>query len=202
MSDNRNLILAFALSALVLLGWNYFVARPQMQAERARQAYVHKENAQSAAHPAANNMGSLGGAGSLSRTQALAASGARIRIDTPTLDGSLRLLGARFDDLRLKRYRETINPKSPEIVLLSPERTRYPYYAVFGFVGAPGANVNVPSDSTPWKLVHGTTLAPGSAVTLQWNNGRGLTFTRTLAVDEQYMFTVSDSVANASGKPV
>src|ERR1700731_1057972 len=200
MSDNRNLILAFALSALVLLGWNYFVARPQLQAERARQAYVHKENAQGLARPAGN--ASPMGPGSLSRAQALAASGTRLRIDTPTLDGSLRLQGARFDDLRLKRYRETINPKSPEIVLLSPERTRYPYYVVFGFVGAPGAGVSVPGDSTPWKPVHGTTLAPRAPVTLQWNNGHGLTFTRSIAVDDQYMFTVSDSVSNTSGKPV
>lgn len=200
MSDNRNLIIAFVLSALVLLGWNYFVARPQMQAEHARQAYAHKENAPTTAKPAQKI--STMGPGSLPRAQALAQSGQRIRIDTPTLDGTLRLSGARFDDLRLKRYRETLDPKSPEIVLFSPERTRYPYYAVFGFVGSPAAHVSVPGDSTPWNLVHGSTLAPGSPVTLQWDNGQGLTFTRTIAVDSQYMFTVTDAVANKSGKPV
>jgi len=200
MNDNRNLIIAFVLSALVLLGWNWFVARPQMQAERARQVYVHKENAQTAARPASN--ASPMGPGSLARAQALAASGPRIHVDTPTLDGTVRLSGARFDDLRLKRYRETLDPKSPEIVLFSPERTRYPYYAVFGFVSASGAHLNVPGDSTPWKIVHGSTLSPASPVTLQWDNGQGLTFTRTLAVDDQYMFTVTDSVTNKAGKSV
>src|SRR5438105_14192052 len=169
MTDNRNLIVAFVLSALVLLGWNYFVARPQMQAEQARQAYVHKENAQTAAKPA--HAASPMGPGSFSRAQALAASGPRIRVDTPTLDGTLSISGARFDDLRLKRYRETLDPKSPEIVLFSPERARYPYSAGFGFVGAPGAHVNAPGDSTPWKLVHGNSLAPGVPVTLSWDNG-------------------------------
>jgi YidC/Oxa1 family membrane protein insertase len=200
MNDNRNLIVAFVLSALVLLGWNWFVARPQMQAEQARHAYAQKENVHAEARP--THVAAAQGPGLLSRSQALAASGARLRIDTPTLDGTLRLSGARFDDLRLKRYRETTDPKSPEIVLFAPERTRYPYYAVFGFVGGANAHVNVPGDSTPWKLVHGSTLAPGSPVTLSWDNGQGLTFTRTIAADDQYMFTVTDSVANASGKPV
>src|SRR5215469_11350107 len=200
MNDNRNLIIAFVLSALVLLGWNYFVARPQMQAEHAREVYAQKENAHAVAKPA--HVAVRVGPGSLSRTQALAASGPRIRVDTPALDGTLRLSGARFDDLKLKRYRETVDPKSPEIVLFSPERTRYPYYAVFGFVGAPAAHVNVPGDSTPWKLVHGSTLAPHAPVTLQWDNGQGLTFTRTVAVDDQYMFTVTDSVTNKTDKSV
>ncbi len=66
-------------------------------------------------------------------------SGARVAIDTPTVDGSLRLKGARFDDLRLKKYRETVDPKSPEIVLLAPQSTDYPYYAVFGWVAPPGS---------------------------------------------------------------
>ena len=200
MNDNRNLIVAFALSALVLLGWNWFVARPQMQAEHAKQVYAQKENAHATARPASPEK--IGGPGSLSRAQALAASGARIRVDTPTLDGTLRLAGARFDDLRLKRYRETLDPKSPEIVLFSPERTRYPYYAVFGFVAAPAAHVNVPGESTPWKVVHGSTLSPGSPVTLRWDNGQGLTFTRTIAVDDQYMFTVADGVTNKTGSAV
>jgi len=203
MTDNRNLILAIVLSAIMMLGWEYFVVQPQMQAERARQAFLHRQPAP-AAHPEAlkTEIQPQSGPGNLPRAQALAQSGARIAIDTPTLDGSLRLKGARFDDLRLKHYRETINPKSPEITLFSPERTRYPYYAVFGFVGAPGSGVKVPDESTPWKVVGGAKLSPDSPVTLQWDNGQGLIFTRTLAIDDQYMFTVGDAVANKSGKPV
>ncbi|HEY3776725.1 MAG TPA: membrane protein insertase YidC [Rhizomicrobium sp.] len=202
MTENRNLFLAILLSAVVLLGWEYFVAQPQMQAERARQAFIHKENAQTAAHPATTQAPVQTGPGQLSRAQALTQSGPRIQIDTPTLDGSLRLTGARFDDLRLKRYRETVNPKSPEITLLSPVRTRYPYYAVFGFVAAAGAHVAVPGESTPWKLANGNTLSPGHPVTLTWDNGQGLVFTRKIAIDDQYMFTVSDSVANRTGRAV
>ncbi|HEY3777421.1 MAG TPA: membrane protein insertase YidC [Rhizomicrobium sp.] len=205
MMENRNLLLAIVLSALVLLGWEYFVAQPQMQAERARHAFVHKESAQTAVRrpePKSAPQTQQIGPGQLSRGQALAQSGPRVRIDTPTLDGSLRLTGARFDDLRLKRYHEKVNPKSPEITLLSPVHTRYPYYAVFGFVGAPRAHLAVPGEDTPWKLVAGSTLSPGHPVTLSWDNGQGLVFTRRIAVDDSYMFTVADSVANHSGRGV
>jgi len=64
MNENRNLFLAIILSAIVLLGWEYFVAQPQMQAERARQAFVHKESAQSAAHQPAAQATTQAGAGS------------------------------------------------------------------------------------------------------------------------------------------
>ncbi|HEX4079142.1 MAG TPA: membrane protein insertase YidC [Rhizomicrobium sp.] len=202
MNDNRNLVLAIALCLVVWIAWDHFVAQPQMQAEHARQAVLHKENAAVAPRQAPPKQLPVTGAGRLSLKQALAQSGARVPIDTPTLDGSLRLTGARFDDLRLKRYRETVNPKSPEITLLSPVRTPYPYYAMFGYVGAPGAHVAVPGDDTPWKLASGRTLGPGHPVTLQWNNGKGLVFTRRISVDDQYMFTISDQVANQSGKPV
>jgi len=195
--NNRNLVLAFVLSAIVLVGWEYFVAAPQMQAERTRQVLLAKETKEKPishiSAPAAEQQVAAG-AGSLTRAQALARTGARIVIDTPTVDGSLRLRGARFDDLRLKHYRETVDPKSPEIVLLSPESTPYPYYAVFGWVA--GANVKVPDDTTPWKLVQGAKLAPGSPVTLEWDNGQGLIFQRTIAVDDRYMFTVGDTVTN------
>ncbi|HEY2445053.1 MAG TPA: membrane protein insertase YidC [Rhizomicrobium sp.] len=203
MTENRNLILAIALSLTVYLGWQYFVVAPQMKAEQARQALLHHEQQQAPTRIEAPKTQAQiqAGAGNLPRAQALALSGARVAIDSPTLDGSLRLKGARFDDLRLKHYRETIDPHSPEITLFSPERTRYPYYAVFGFVGASGSAAKVPDDSTPWTLASGTKLSPGSPITLQWDNGQGLVFTRTIAVDDQYMFTVNESVANHSGKP-
>ncbi len=191
--ENRNLLLAVLLSAAVLFGWQYFVAKPQADKQRAAQTQlVHPEKQPAAAAPQTP----LVGAGSLTREQALKLAGARIAIDTPTVDGSLLLKGARFDDLRLKNYRETTDPRSPEIVLLSPESTRYPYYAVFGWVAPPGSGIKVPDDNTIWTPVSGTRLTPASPVTLQWDNGRGLVFTRTLSVDDHYMFEVRDAVAN------
>jgi YidC/Oxa1 family membrane protein insertase len=199
MNENRNLIIAAILSAVVLFGWEYFVAGPQLEKERARQALLHHEHPEAKAQAAPNAPSSLpvAGAGSLSRADALKAGGARVAIDTPSLDGSLRLKGARFDDLRLKKYRETINPKSPEIVLFSPEKTPYPYYTIFGWVAPPGSGIKTPDDASVWKLASGTTLTPTSPITLTWDNGQGLVFTRTISVDKNYMFDVRDQVANS-----
>jgi YidC/Oxa1 family membrane protein insertase len=192
MNNNKNFLLAILLSAAVLLGWQYFIAKPQMQAEKTRQATLAK---QEKAHPAAQSLpGIAAPATRLSREAALKAGGPRVAIDTPMVDGSILLKGARFDDLRLKRYRETTDPNSPEIVLLAPKNTAYPYYADFGWLGA--ASRDMPGDQSLWKQVGGGALSPGHPVTLAWDNGRGLVFTRTIAVDDKYMFTVTDRVAN------
>ena len=193
MDENRNLILAIVLALAVYLVWWKFIAEPQ---QKLAEATHHAQIAQLEKSKPVAQAPASGGVGHLGRTAALAEGGPRIAIDTPSVDGSLRLKGARFDDLRFKTYRETVNPKSPEIVLLSPQGTSYPYYAVFGWVAAPGANVKVPDDATPWTLASGAKLTPASPVVLKWDNGKGLVFTRTIAVDDRFLFTVNDAVAN------
>jgi YidC/Oxa1 family membrane protein insertase len=199
MDNNRNLLLAIVLSAAVLFGWQYFVAAPQMKAEQAKQAELAKEKG-AEAKPASIGAKTATIQAIMPRSDALKSSGGRIVIATPTVDGSLSLKGARFDDLQLRQYHETVDPKSPEVVLLSPQNTSYPYYAVYGWVAAPGDPVKVPGDDAVWKQTGGQVLSPNHPVTLTWDNGQGLVFTRTVAVDDQYMFTISDSVANKSAK--
>ncbi len=201
-NQKNNMILAFALAALVLFAWQYFVATPAMKAEQARQANLTRQHKIPAgpqgAMIAAPGVPGMAAAGShLAREAALKAGGLRVAIDTPMVDGSIQLRGAKFDDLRLKKYRETTDPKSPEIVLLAPKSTDYPYYATFGWIGS-----NVPGDQSVWKQTGGTTLAPGRPVTLTWDNGHGLIFSRIIAVDDKYMFTIADQVTNHGGAPV
>ncbi|MBI1328769.1 MAG: membrane protein insertase YidC [Alphaproteobacteria bacterium] len=201
--DNRNIILAVVLSAIVLFGWEYFVGRPQMNAQQTKQAELAKqEKTATPAGPAAAPNLPAATPATMSREQALKNSGARVTIDTPTVDGSLLLKGARFDDLRLKKYRETLDPKSPEIVLFAPDSTQYPYYAISGWLAEQNAGVKTPDNDTVWSLKSGKVLSPGNPVTLEWNNGQGLTFTRIITIDDKYMFTIADAVTNASGKQV
>jgi YidC/Oxa1 family membrane protein insertase len=209
-NQKNNMILAFGLAALVLFGWQYFIANPAMKAEQARQANLAHQHGQHApTHPSAprepasapalNVPGMAQTSAHVSREAALKAGGARVAIDTPMVDGSILLKGAKFDDLRLKKYRQTTDPKSPEIVLFAPKGTAYPYFAAFGWIGA---RVKVPDDGSVWKQTGGGTLSPGHPVTLSWDNGAGLVFSRTVSVDDEYMFTVTDSVANRGGAPV
>jgi len=197
--SNKNVLLAIALAAAVLFLWQYFVATPAMKVEQARQAALTQQQKTKPASATAPNLPGIAAASThMSREAALKAGGARIVVDTPMVDGSILLKGARLDDLRLKKYHDTVDPKSPEIVLLAPKGTAYPYSAAFGWVGAS----NMPNDNSEWRQTGGGTLSPGHPVTLTWDNGHGLVFTRVIAIDSEYMFTVADSVANASGAQV
>lgn len=202
-SDNKNLILAMVLSAMVLFGWQYFVVEPQMrEAEIARQAETERAAAQTPAAGALDAAGVVGAtpaAGFVGRVQALERS-ERVAIDTPSVDGTLALRGGRLDDLSLKRYHETIQPGSPEVVLLTPQGAENAYYAAFGWRGTAG--VPTPDLETVWSLSQGGTLSPNAPVTLAWDNGAGLRFERRFEVDDRYLFTVTDKVENQGGAPV
>jgi YidC/Oxa1 family membrane protein insertase len=209
MNNNKNIFLAIALAAATLFVWQYFVATPAMKAEQARQVALSRQ-AKPQTNNQANNQaknnaaaaptlpGIAGVTRPMSRAEALKADGARIAIDTPMVEGSILLKGARFDDLRLKKYHETVDTKSPEIVLLAPKATEYPYYAQFGWVGS----ANMPDDNSAWRQTGGGTLSPGHPIILTWDNGHGLLFTRTVAIDDKYMFTVTDGIANQGGEAV
>jgi YidC/Oxa1 family membrane protein insertase len=200
-NQNNNTFLAIALAIALLFAWEFFVAMPQMKAQQAKQAHqATLQHKPEQANPQAQAPQLAPAQRILSRDEALKTDGARVAIDTPTVDGSLLLKGARFDDLRLKQYRETVDPKSPEIVLFAPKGTRFPYFAQYGWAG--DAGVSVPNENTVWKLTDGTVLSPGRPITLSWDNAHGLVFTRTISVDKDYMFSVSDAVANKTSKAV
>lgn len=193
--QNKNLILATVLSFLVILAW--FVGGPMLFPQWFPEEPVAE---QAAAPEAATPPTTADAAPAAAATTATEPTpeAPRLTIDTPKLSGSLSLAGGRIDDLSLKTYRETIDPTSPEVRLLSPVGKDHPYYAVFGWLAGNGLDpTDVPDAKTQWAVVSGSTLAPEQPVTLQWKNTKGLTFTRTLSVDENFMFTVTDKVENA-----
>src|SRR5262249_16837107 len=114
----------------------------------------------------------------------------------------IALKGGRIDDLALVKFRETVDPKSPPVVLLSPSGTADPFYAEFGWTGAAGTNVKLPTSETVWKQDGSGTLSVGHPVKLSYDNGEGLEFHRTISVDDKYVFTIKDEVSNKSGNAV
>ena len=136
----------------------------------------------------------------MSREEALAAT-PRIKLETPSLFGSIDLKGGRIDDVSLKDYRETPDKHSPNIVLLSPSNSPEPYYAEQGFVNKPGVNLTLPGPNTVWTA-DGSELTPATPITLTYDNGQGLVFRRKIAVDDRYMFTVTDTVENKTNAEV
>ena len=197
--ENKNVLIAIVLSAAILIAWTVFVQGPQLeQQQAAQQAQVEAQQKQ-AQQPAAQPAQQDASRTVVSREEALAQS-ARVTVDNPRIKGSINLKGARLDDLVLKEYRETVQPTSPNIVLLSPRETEHGYYADIGWFSE-AKDIKLPDKDTVWQA-DGTALEPGKPVTLTWDNGEGLTFARKFEVDADYMFTVTDTVTNASGQPV
>jgi YidC/Oxa1 family membrane protein insertase len=216
MTDNKNTILAIALSALVLIGWQYFFALPQEKARQAQQQAQQQlpPTQQNPAQPGAPAQPSAqpgppllpgqatpnAAAQATTRAAALATS-PRVPIETDSLQGSIALKGGRIDDLALVKFRETVDPKSPPIVLLSPSGSPEPFYAEFGWTGTAGANLTVPTAETTWTQAGAGGLRVDHPVKLTYDNGQGLEFHRTIVVDDKYLFTIKDEVVNKSASP-
>ena len=182
MTDNKNTILAIVLSALVLLGWQYFFAIPQ---EKVRQEQLQtQQQAQKPNAPAPAQSGQApstqtapaqmpgqasapAAAAPIDRAAALAAS-PRVPIATGSVQGSIALKGGRIDDLALVKFRATVDPKSPPIVLLSPSGTADPFYAEFGWTGTAGVNVKLPTAETVWTQAGSGALSVTHPVTLDF----------------------------------
>ena len=191
--QNKNLILATVLSFAVILIW--FVAGPMLFPTwfpvEAPTTLTALPTA-TATTPAAPTDATTAALEATPQPEA-----PRLTVDTPKLTGSISLLGGRIDDLSLKTYRETLDPASPTVKLLSPVGKTKPYYAVFGWSPGNGlTDADVPGAKTEWQMADGGTLSPDHPVTLHWENGKGLNFTRTIAIDADFMFTITDGVEN------
>jgi YidC/Oxa1 family membrane protein insertase len=125
----------------------------------------------------------------------------RLPIDAPKLQGTIALTGAKFDDLVLRDYHETLSKTSPLVRLFEPETAPQPYYAQFGWSAASGAATKLPDDTTLWTA-SAPALTADTPVTLSWDNGAGVTFQLLVSVDPNYMFTVQQRVLNHTGAPL
>ena len=169
MTDHKNTILAIVLSLIVVVGWQYFVGYPQMEKQRQEAALKQQQQSQQPAQqpakpseaqqpgtpqtgaPPAPGTEPAAIAGQTLTREAVVAASPRIPVQTPRLQGTLALKGGRIDDLSLVKYRETVDPNSPAIVLLSPSGTPHPFYAEFGWVAAAGTTAKLPGPDTVWK---------------------------------------------------
>lgn len=188
--ESKNLYAAVVLSLLIIFGVNHFFGlheAPQQPKQEETEAPAVELSTTEETKPA-----------SLPLEDALAQDD-RITIQTPAVTGSIRLKGARFDSLSLNKYKETLEPNSPNVQLLSPAQTQLPYFAEFGFL-AQNPDL-VPNASSLW-MADGSKLSPDSPVTLKFDNGSGLIFTRKISIDNNYLITISDTVLNNTNHAV
>jgi len=206
--DSTNLIAAMLLCVVVMVAWQFFFVNPQVEKQREAAQRAAEQQKTTAPTIAPTTPGApitpalLPPGQTMPLEDALKTGGARLEFDNPKVDGSIRLTGGQIDNLRLKDYRETTDPKSPEIVFLTPHGTTGATFAEIGWTRAPGSATAIPDSKTVWNVASGTKLTPSTPVTLTWDNGQGLVFKRNIALDANYMFTVTDTVENGSGAPV
>ncbi|MDB5472314.1 MAG: rane protein insertase YidC [Caulobacter sp.] len=192
--ESRNTIAFFVIAIIMLFGYQMFVLEPQAKAKKAELAA--KVAAEKKVAPADKPLVPTAVAGNLSRTAAIAES-PRVPIATrghdgkPVLTGSINLTGGRIDDLFLQQYGQTVAKDSPRVDLLRPEGTSNAFFAEFGWRGA-----GAPDSKTVWTVKRGPTLTEKTPVVLSYTSPQGLVFDRTIAVDDRYLFTITDTVTN------
>ena len=207
--QNKNLILATVLSFIVILVWFVVFPPPETEAPAENQTVAVEQSQTGTAtvppaiSPDVADAPVADGATTTDATAQTLANAPRVPIKTNALSGSISLLGGRIDDLSLNDYRTTIDDDAPIVTMLSPAGTPDAYYAMQGWAAGAGLSPEaVPGLDTLWQLTDGETLSVDTPVTLQWQNDAGLTFQRTIAVDDQFMFTITQSVLNESEAPV
>ena len=193
MGNNRNMMLALVLSALVIFGWS-FVSDKLFPPALPQTHKVEDGKVKSIANPASDSGTVAPTPAALRNLNQVLVESPRVAIRTPSLQGSINLKGARIDDLVMLRQTETIDSSSKPVRLLSPAGAKGSYFSQFGWAGQ---GVAVPDANTVWTP-SASTLSPGKPVTLSWTNSTGQRFEQIISVDDGYLFTIRQRVANLS----
>lgn len=198
--ETKSLYLAILLSTIAILAVNWIWPAPK-PAEVSENTVAAPQTASHSAQPTQDDSKSLYTPANqtiVSIDEALAQD-KRIAVANSQLNGSIRLKGARFDDLRLSNYKQTLDENSPQVDLLQPNHTSHPYYAEFGWLSNDG--LKLPDNNTVWQAI-GNQLTDKTPIVLEWNNGQGLKFIRKISLDDNYMFNIEQIVENHSGKDI
>ena len=207
MPDNRNLLLAIVISIGILLVFNMMMPPPEPPpptGEVGGPGAPGAPGAQTDAIPTPGGLpapaGVTPGARPAAGQPARGTEEVRIPIQDARISGSIPLSGARIDSVTLTDYRETPDPDSRQIVLLSPPGGRGAFYAELGWVAADGTTP-VPTGNTPWST-NDRTLSRERPVKLAWDNGEGLRFNRSVELADDYLLTIDQTVFNDTTSPV
>ncbi len=205
--NNKNLLLATGLSFLVIFVWFILFppAEQEVLPEATETATVQVDGVASV--PQADGTFIAAAPAQVvtpeaSRENALAQTD-RVEIKTGRVSGSISLLGGRIDDLHLTDYNVVQGDDSDTVTLLSPANSAAPYYTVHGWAPAGGLDASaVPGATTVWTVESGRILTETTPLTIMWDNGAGLVFRRTISVDENYMFSITQHVENNTNAAV
>ena len=192
--ENRNVLIAIVLSSLVLIFWATFFQPPPVERKIDEQQIAKNQEAES---PSVDeNQESV--ANEITRDEIISGT-KRIKLENQNIKGSISLTGAVIDDVTFKNYNETVNGED-KIVFLNPKNSPKEYFIETGWAVGGDEKVKLPLVSTIWKTVGNNVLTPNNPVTLEWNNGEGLIFTKKIELDDKFLFKITQEIKNNSNK--
>ncbi|MFM7943878.1 MAG: membrane protein insertase YidC [Candidatus Fonsibacter sp.] len=198
--ENKNVLLAVILSTAILIGWSFYFENPEEAQKKRAEIQGKTETQTSIQKPEAPQPSKANPAKSISRNEALKESD-RVLIENKNLSGSISLRGALIDDIILKNYRETLDPNSKSIVLLSPKKYEQGYFVESGWATTK-SDIKVPDNNSLWQIKEGKKLTPNSPITLEWNSREGLIFSKKIEIDDKYLFKITETVRNDKNRAV
>ncbi|MBL4639707.1 MAG: membrane protein insertase YidC [Kordiimonadaceae bacterium] len=207
MGDNKNFFPFLAISIAILFGYQFFIAGPRNEEalikydqQMAEQAALDAVNGTSIGAPTASDAPLAPTKRASAQSNSLAYQDAGfVGIETAELSGSISLRGGHFDDLTLVKHKVSMEDGAENVRLFEKFNAEEPYYADFSWYGQTGTKV--PDLTSAWTSDHDL-LTPETPVTLAWDNGEGAKYMMYIEVDDQFMFTVTQSVINTSDKPL
>ena len=192
--DFKSFITAVFLSALVVLGVNYFF--PQQTAEN-KTVIEEAQTPVAEELPTENNVDTA----DYAPIEDILKQDERLKISNGTIHGSIRFKGARFDEILLGKYKLTLDADSPDVELFSPAKTANPYYADYGWLST-DKSLALPNKDTLWTVEGNQELNQNTPITLTWNNGQGVKFSYVIRLDDNYLFDIKQTIENNSGHEI
>ena len=205
--ETRNLILAIVLSVGVLLLWTVFIEAPRQQINQSIEL-SQQESIGEIAELETEKLNQIEEdlgikKQSFETLENSLQSSVRINIDTQSLEGSINLKGLKIDDIILKKYQETLDENSSNIRVLSPLSTENGYEVSFGWLKDKNANFETPTSESEWKLIStSNTLRENNELEFEWSNNTGQIYRTSIAVDENYLFSINQKIINNSGQEI
>ena len=189
--DNKNVFVAIALSMSVLLFWGAFFETPKNNINKneisKQQDKIQKNNTPSVNFDLKKK--------EISREESIK-NNKRINLENESIEGSILLKGALIDDISFKNYKKEIG-KSEKVIFLNPSDTKKAYFIETGWAGIQN-KIKVPDLNSVWKIKEGTKLENDKQIILEWNNGAGIIFKKTISIDQNFKFNISQEVLNKS----
>ena len=194
--ENKNVLAAVVLSTVIIMMWQFWYGEPVPQNQNQEQVQEQQLKGDKPLAPAITQKKIET---KLTRSDAIN-EGDRLIIENKNIKGSISLTGALIDDLTLKNYNQENNSDTKKVILLNPKKYEQAYFLETGW--ATSGNEIVPDNQSKWSVKGNKVLSPNNPVTLEWENGNGLTFIKKFKIDDQYLITVNEEVKNTSTQTV